>query len=65
MPPELARPEDTTTASAGPTLGLTLIRMLAKQIGGFARFEGPPGTRAVLTFPRQNTTAHAGTSKLS
>jgi hypothetical protein len=39
--------------------------MLAKQIGGFARFEGPPGTRAVLTFPRQNTTAHAGTSKLS
>jgi two-component sensor histidine kinase len=65
MPPELARLEDTTTASANATLGLTLIRMLAKQIGGLARFEGPPGTRAVLVFPRQNTTAHAGTSEPS
>jgi two-component sensor histidine kinase len=61
MPAELARPEDTITASAG-TLGVTLIRMLAKQVGGVARFEGPPGTRAVLVFPRQNTAPHAGTS---
>jgi two-component sensor histidine kinase len=62
MPAELARPEDSTAASTSDTLGVTLIRMLAKQVGGVARFEGPPGTRAVLVFPRQNTARHAGTS---
>jgi two-component sensor histidine kinase len=62
MPAELARPEDAAAASAGATLGLTLIRMLAKQIGGVANFEGPPGTRAVLAFPRQSTASQAGTS---
>lgn len=62
LPPELAPLEDTSPGSSSTTLGLTLIRMLAKQIGGAARFEGPPGTHALLRFPRQNTAVHAGTS---
>lgn len=45
-------------------LGLTLIAMLARQVGGEARTEGPPGTRVLLTFPRQIDRAGGGTSAL-
>lgn len=33
------------------SLGLRIVGMLAKQIGGKLRFEGPPGAAAVITFP--------------
>lgn len=58
IPPELTRADQ---AHGGGTLGLTLITMLAKQVGGEAQIESHGGTRAALTFPRQNGPATGGT----
>ncbi|HET6467022.1 MAG TPA: hypothetical protein VFG43_01465, partial [Geminicoccaceae bacterium] len=37
-------------ATESETLGLTLCRMLAKQIGGQLNVSGPPGTEVSVSF---------------
>ncbi|HMR30674.1 MAG TPA: histidine kinase dimerization/phosphoacceptor domain -containing protein [Geminicoccaceae bacterium] len=42
-------------------VGITLCRMLAKQIGGELRLGGPPGTTVTVTFAEQRTVRTANT----
>jgi two-component sensor histidine kinase len=38
-------------SGSGASLGMQLVRMLAKQLGGSLEFSGNPGTTVTLKFP--------------